>query len=74
MDSRLFQKGGKVISQVLVRWSGWPEALTTWEDEQALRQQFLGAPAWGQAVSQGGRMSTTPLLGLSYLWVRRSRM
>jgi hypothetical protein len=55
MDSRLFQKGGKVISQVLVRWSGWPEVLTTWEDEQALRQQFPGAPAWGQAVSQGGK-------------------
>jgi hypothetical protein len=44
-----------MISQVLVRWSFLPEELSTWEDEQALRQQFPRAPAWGQAGSQGRR-------------------
>jgi hypothetical protein len=26
--------------------------LATWEDSESLRQQFLAAPAWGQAGSQ----------------------
>jgi hypothetical protein len=28
--------------------------LATWEDKEALMQQFLFAPAWGQAGAQGG--------------------
>jgi hypothetical protein len=41
LDSRLTKKGSKVISQ-------------TWEDEEAIKQAFLYAPAWGQAVFDGG--------------------
>ena len=44
-----------MISQVLVKWSEWPESLATWEDEEAIKQAFPYAPAWGQAVSKGGR-------------------
>jgi hypothetical protein len=40
LDSRLSRKGNKTLSQVLIRWSGWPDSLATWEDEQALKQQF----------------------------------
>jgi hypothetical protein len=32
-----------------------PQALSTWEDEEPLRQRFPRAPAWGQAGSKGGR-------------------
>jgi hypothetical protein len=39
---------------VLVKWSGLDESLSTWEDEEALRQQFPQAPAWGHAATQGG--------------------
>jgi hypothetical protein len=55
IDSRLTKKGSKVISQVLVKWSEWPESLATWEDEEAIKQAFSYALAWGQAVSEGGK-------------------
>ena len=49
---------------MLVRWSNLPAQLSTWEDEDALRQEFPRAPAWGEAVSQGGEdvtdSATTP--------------
>jgi hypothetical protein len=48
-------------NQILVQWSEWPEHLTTWEDEQALKLTFPAAPAWGQAGSQGGRNVTVPV-------------
>jgi hypothetical protein len=54
LDSRLSRKGNTTVSQVLIRWSGWPDSLATWEDEQALKQQFPMAPAWGQAVTEEG--------------------
>jgi hypothetical protein len=54
LDRRLRQHQQTMIPQVLVRWSYLPEALSTWEDEETLRQQFPRAPAWGQAGSQGG--------------------
>jgi hypothetical protein len=55
LDRHLRQQNDTMISQVLVRWSFLPEELSTWEDEQALRQQFPHAPAWGQTGSQGWR-------------------
>ena len=54
LDRRLLQRHDSTISQVLVQWSHWPVELSTWEDEEALHQQFPQAPAWGQAGSQGG--------------------
>lgn len=54
LDRRLRQHQQTMIPQVLVRWSYLPEALSTWEDEEPLRQQFPRAPAWGQAGSKGG--------------------
>jgi len=45
-------QGDRPVSQVLVKWSLWPTALATWEDEDLLRSRFPFAPAWGQAVSE----------------------
>jgi hypothetical protein len=58
LDSKLFWRGGKALSQVLVKWMDWDVSLATWEDETVLKQQFPAAPAGGQAVSRGN-MSTT---------------
>jgi hypothetical protein len=53
LDRRVIVRGGKSIQQVLVHWSSTDEALSSWEDEAALRHRFPAAPAWGQAASQG---------------------
>jgi hypothetical protein len=37
------------VIQVLVQWSSMPASLATWEDLEALRQKFPGAPDWGQS-------------------------
>jgi hypothetical protein len=54
LNHRLYQHQNTMTPQVLVRWSYLPDALSTWEDEIPLCQQFLRAPAWGQAGSKGG--------------------
>jgi hypothetical protein len=65
LDTRTISRGGTSVSQVLVRWSGFDDALATWEDYDAIRQQFPRSAAWGQAASQaGGNVSNAPLLGL----------
>ncbi|CAD6246203.1 unnamed protein product [Miscanthus lutarioriparius] len=58
LDRRLHLHHDKTQPQVLVRWSRTPLELSTWEDEDALRQQFPRAPAWGQAIFQGQRNVT----------------
>jgi hypothetical protein len=54
LETRLIWRGGKTVSQVLVKWSGWDTSLATWEDEVMVKQHFPFAPAWGQAGSRGG--------------------
>lgn len=54
LDSRLVKKGAKVISRILVWWSNWPASLATWDDEEAIKQSFPYALAWGQAIFDGG--------------------
>jgi hypothetical protein len=54
LETRLIWHGGKIVSQVLVKWSGWDPSLATWEDEVMVKQHFPFAPAWGQARSRGG--------------------
>jgi hypothetical protein len=48
-----------VVLQGLIKWSGMPRSLATWEDLEALRHRFPRAPAWGQAGSKGGGDVTT---------------
>ena len=47
-------RGTSTIPHVLVKWNNLPSALVTWEDFEAIRQEFPRATAWGQAVSKGG--------------------
>ena len=57
LAKKLVSKGVRPVQQVLIKWSGWPDALATWEDLEALRQRFPSAPAWGQVGSlQGGML------------------
>jgi hypothetical protein len=58
--------GNKAATKVLVKWSGMPSSLATWEKLEHLKQQFPNAPALGQAGSFGGggvgtATSTIPL-------------
>lgn len=59
LQRQLRQQGAVAVSQVLIQWSGQPEALATWEDYEELRQRFPRAPSWGQAASQGGENVST---------------
>jgi hypothetical protein len=54
LQRRMVTRGMDTVSQVLVQWSGSPLSLATWEEYEALRQRFPGAPAWGQASAYGG--------------------
>jgi hypothetical protein len=57
LQRRIVTRDGVTVPQVLVRWSGFPSELATWEDFEALHQRFPRAPAWGQACLQEGGMS-----------------
>ena len=54
VQCRMIERGGQLVSQVKVVWSGMDPTLATWEDVVALCSRFPDAPAWGQAVIQGG--------------------
>lgn len=47
LSKKLVSKGVDGVHQVLIKWSGWPESMATWEDLEALKQRFPNAPAWG---------------------------
>lgn len=53
LQRRSVTRGARPVKQVLVRWSGFPDSLATWEDEVPLKSRFPRAVAWGQAKSQG---------------------
>jgi hypothetical protein len=63
LQRRLHQRHDGAVPQVLVKWSDLDTSLATWEDEEALRQRFPQAPAWGHAGSQGEGDVTVPHLG-----------
>ncbi|CAD6238507.1 unnamed protein product [Miscanthus lutarioriparius] len=54
LQTRMVVRGSSSIPQVLVKWNNLPSALATWEDFEAVRQEYPRATAWGQAVFQGG--------------------
>jgi hypothetical protein len=61
---RRMTQGDRPSLQGLIKWSGMPEALATWEDLEALRLRFPSAPTWGQVASEeGGNVSSTPAAG-----------
>lgn len=60
LQRRLHPRGAGSVAQVLVKWSGLPDDLATWEDTDHLKQLFPFAPAWGHVGSQGGGSVITP--------------
>ena len=58
LDRRLKNKGRRTVSQLLIKWAGWPPELTTWEDEDQVCHLLPAATACVQAVSQGGKNIT----------------
>jgi len=73
LSKRLVSKGVHPVQQALIKWSGWPASLATWEDLEALRQRFPAAPAWGQAGSlQGGSVTVADTTSPQDVGPRRS--
>jgi hypothetical protein len=52
LQRRLQHRHDGSVAQVLVMWSGLDRELATWEDAEALFQQFPNALAWGHALAQ----------------------
>lgn len=53
LQHREVLKGDNQVKQVLIKWSGWPKEMATWEDFISVKHQFPFVPAWGQAGFQG---------------------
>ena len=53
LDKRLKSKMGRVVSQVLLKWVGWPPELATWDDEDQIQRLLAPATTCGQAIFQG---------------------
>ncbi|VAH37830.1 unnamed protein product [Triticum turgidum subsp. durum] len=61
LDTRLHHCGTALVPQVLIRWTGQPASVATWEDREELQHHYPAAPAWGQADSQeGGNVTDQP--------------
>lgn len=52
LDRRFKTKNNRVICQLLIKWSGLPPALATWEDKDSILPLLKSATACGQAVIQ----------------------
>jgi hypothetical protein len=57
LQSRLVHRGHNQVQQVLVKWKNLPSELATWEDFEALQQEFPRATAWVKQCLKGGGMS-----------------
>lgn len=51
LSRQLIKRGNSAVPYGLIRWTGLPASLATWENLRQLQLRFPGAPAWGQAVS-----------------------
>jgi hypothetical protein len=54
LDYCMVSRGGAQVAQLFIQWTELPPDWATWEDCDALKQLFLGAPGWGQAAIQEG--------------------
>jgi ribosomal protein L21E len=54
IQRRLLRQGTSSILQGLIKWSHLSESLATWEELEALRQQFPRALVWEHLGAQGG--------------------
>jgi hypothetical protein len=62
LQSKFVTRGSSQVKQVLVKWSGRPIDLATWEDAKSLQQKFPHRPAWGQAGVQARRNVNTAVV------------
>jgi len=61
LQTRVVSRGAHRVQQVLVNWNNLPFTLATWEDYEALCQEFPRATAWGASnVPRRGLVSSTP--------------
>jgi hypothetical protein len=56
LDKAYKSTSSSIALRILVQWDT-PSKLLSWEDEWDLQRHYPDAPAWGQAASEGGRMS-----------------
>lgn len=67
LHSCTITRGILTVHQALIKWSGLPDTLATWEDLEALKQCFPQAPAWGEAGFKGrGNVSTASPVGAKH--------
>lgn len=61
LDKHLKNRDNRVIAQVLVKWTGLPVEMATWEDEDEINRQMPGvdSTAYGEAMKSGGGDVTT---------------
>jgi len=50
---RRVSAGDRPALQGLIKWSGLPVSLATWENLESLRQRFPMAPTWGKSRRKG---------------------
>ncbi|WVZ89845.1 hypothetical protein U9M48_036199 [Paspalum notatum var. saurae] len=51
LQQRHIQRGTALVSQLLIKWTGLPYHLATWETAEDIKQRFPSAPAWGHAAA-----------------------
>ncbi|WVZ53030.1 hypothetical protein U9M48_004021 [Paspalum notatum var. saurae] len=71
LGRRTVTRGRDSVPQVLVQWSQMPESLATWEDTEALKQQFPRAAVWGHPASQDGGIGKKPNHLINFLLEKR---
>ncbi|GJM98902.1 hypothetical protein PR202_ga15954 [Eleusine coracana subsp. coracana] len=50
LQKRMISRGGNLVIQCKVWWSGMDPNLASWENLEALKSRFAYAPSWGQAA------------------------
>jgi hypothetical protein len=53
LGTGMVRRGDADIAQILMKWFNMSAELATWEDKEALKQQFPFPHAWGQAGAEG---------------------
>ena len=54
LDRRVSTRSNRLHRQLLIKWTGLPPELATWEDEDDMLLRFPDVSAWGQAAAKGG--------------------
>jgi hypothetical protein len=55
------RKGSSAITQVLIKWTGLPPEMSSWEEYNVLKSRFPNSAIWGPVGSSGGGIVTTAM-------------